>query len=504
METVNFTSLIAILSLISSISFAQTLELNPNFGENGHIDYQQETFSVHTIDTLRDGKIVLGGRHGLSDQTQFMFKRLLKDGSPDPSFGLNGLKLIPYPAAKAYIFGMRVLDNDHIIATGSLFDYSEDTFKSVIFKIDESGQLDFNFGDDGFLIFPKSPTILDEYIIPLEGDEIIVGMNYEEEEHESISFYRINGQGEILQNFGENGRQLFGPDLKTKITKARLGPDNKFVVAGILETQARTFVARFHLDGSLDSSFYSIGYRLLDAQIQNIEDLKVEADGALLLSHYRIVFNAAKAYLHRLLPNGVDDINFGLDGRVDLEGLTHCEKILGSIIREQGNVLTFGLFPNENQGEEAIVGHGMDGNINMPSLSLNIGAPILIFRSLLAGSGVFLGYYDNEQVFHLLHYIPARITNTKTPTDSASKIEVFPTMFSSHLFLKGQVPTHGPITAQIINATGQLVKEVKLENGMLNEVQSINLGWIPSGSYFVHISPTVGMPQTTKVIKVYD
>lgn len=505
MEKNSLTSLIIFLSLLCSKTFTQALEINPNFGSDGYVSYKHEPFSIHTIDTLRDGRIVLGGKHGLSDQTQFMFKRLLKDGSPDLSFGNNGLMIIPYPSAKAYVFGIRVLDNDHIIATGSIYDLSEDKFQAIVLKIDEHGQLDSNFGNDGFLIFPKAPGIIDDYIIPLEEGEIILGMNEEEEDKEGISFYRITAEGEIIQDFGDGGFQLFRPAPRTRITKAILVDGNRFIVAGKLVTQARTFLARFHLDGSLDSTFSSVGYRILDPQIQNVEDLKVESDGTLLFSDYRVIINATKGYLHRLLPDGSDDTSFGTDGAVALEGLTECERIFGSIIREQGDVLTFGLFPNGNQKEEVILGHGRNGSMNIPSLQLNIGEPILIFRSLLVGNqGVFLGYYDNNQGFYLLNYVSASITNTNSPIGPTSKVHIFPTLFKSQLLIKSHVATQGPIQLQVVSSSGQILKKIKLDNLDLQDVQSIDLGELPNGPYFVQIHQSAGQWETIKVIKVAD
>jgi uncharacterized delta-60 repeat protein len=212
-------------------------KLDKSFNADGRrlIDFSDENLldRARGVVLQPDGKIVLGGSAGdpLLFGQFFALARLNVDGSLDPSFGSGGKVVSDLPAADSDPEALALAlgsDGKLVLAGGQ-----SSTERSVLARFDSNGMLDASFGGDGVVTtrFPHEFGSL-AWDVEIQPDGRVVAAG---EAGASFGVARYNVDGTLDSSFSGDGRvtTTFNRDWGGQVAFAvALQPDGKIVAAG--------------------------------------------------------------------------------------------------------------------------------------------------------------------------------------------------------------------------------------------------------------------------------
>jgi uncharacterized delta-60 repeat protein len=141
-----------------------------------------------------------------------------------------------------------------------------------------------------------------------------------------LASYRANGK--LRRSFGKNGETVTKVGRGIRVSVAQALPDGRLVVAGVVARgkDALDFaLLRFTRDGRLDKAFGEDGAVIADLlpgdgnQYEIPSDLVIAPDGSILVSGVASPYPTV-GYLARYHPDGSLDTSFSEDGLLTLEG----------------------------------------------------------------------------------------------------------------------------------------------------------------------------------------
>ena len=221
-----------------------------SFGNNGILDVPESQTIRHAgIALQNDGKIILFGNIA----QQFYFSRTNADGSPDMSFGNAGMVTLPTPygiEGSLSVEKVVVQPDNKIVALGSakanFFDYY-----SIIARLQPNGPIDNSFGADGFIRSPLNPlysSVRVNAIAYQPDNKLVIACTMQggpKEDNQAL--IRLNNNGSFDNTFGNNGfaRPILNNNLI--ITSLALQQDGKIVIGGVSKNE-HPFLARYKGD----------------------------------------------------------------------------------------------------------------------------------------------------------------------------------------------------------------------------------------------------------------
>ena len=102
-----------------------------------------------------DGKIVVAGSHTYTSLSNFPVVRLLPDGTPDPSFAIDGVATISLDVSSAACGAMALQSDGRIVLAGHIENGGNTDV--VLLRLHTDGSLDPTFGDGGRVCLPLMP-----------------------------------------------------------------------------------------------------------------------------------------------------------------------------------------------------------------------------------------------------------------------------------------------------------------------------------------------------------
>lgn len=254
--------------------------------------------------------------------------RLRQDGSPDPSFGSDGLAEARFdpPRGEVQAQGVAVERDGRIVVAG----FRRNTLghvDPVLVRFRSNGSLDASFGRGGRVV--SKPVLAGGEVlhaVALEAGGRIVGVGARNESGGGkaaglVIAYRPDGS--IDRDFAHNGRLLFparnGGGRYTGLREVKAIAGGKLLVSGYLS--GRLFVARLTAAGRLDRSFGRGGKVLIglgksagcagDCGLES--PLALEPGGQIVVGADRPL---APSVVIGLRADGSPDASFGHAGRV--------------------------------------------------------------------------------------------------------------------------------------------------------------------------------------------
>jgi uncharacterized delta-60 repeat protein len=221
------------------------------------------------------------------------------------------------------------------------------------------GDLDAAFGTGGIVItdFGDSEWVNDLALLP-DGKIVAVG-------NTSLDFAlaRYNSDGGLDSSFGTNGKvttDFFGyEDVSEAVA---IQADGKLVVAGTAYHADRSdfALARYHSNGSLDSSFGTNGKATInfDGYYNNGFDLVLQPDGKIVVAG-RDSNNFAVA---RFNSNGTLDTSFSGDGKVTTDFGDGMHKAFAIALQTDGKIVAAGQANSPSDADFALARYNSDGS----------------------------------------------------------------------------------------------------------------------------------------------
>jgi uncharacterized delta-60 repeat protein len=253
---------------------------DPGFGSMGlrRIGFASDgaDSELRRLRVLADGRLLGGGAVGTGGgaaNLDYSVVRLLADGSPDPSFGSSGARLLDFSSDDS-LHGLHLDPEGRILLTGysDLGEFTTACARAVRMLAD--GGDDPGFGSGGSQCVESG---LGNRDISLALDSLLL----------------------------PDGRTV----LAGTTNVAQSGPPSFDMLVAVLLS-----------DGSLDTGFgsdgfVSIGFDLGGFNADRAEAVALQADGKLLLAGSAWAGNGTDIALARLLPDGSLDLSFGNGGR---------------------------------------------------------------------------------------------------------------------------------------------------------------------------------------------
>ena len=236
-------------------------DLDPTFGGgDGLAILSGSSFSrAPGLAIQRDGRIVAGGGIG----NHFGLVRLLTDGTPDPTFGTNGIVITNFGGSEE-IRGLAIQPDGRIVAVGSSVSTAGRRF--AVARYTPDGTLDATFDTDGKVLTALPGRGGEATAVALEtvGDAVrivVAGTAFTGAAltDEDVAVVRYNADGSLDTTFNGSGQVVllnFGrPEFPSSVA---IQADGKIVVGGTADSGNGTFdflLVRIEATGALDGTF---------------------------------------------------------------------------------------------------------------------------------------------------------------------------------------------------------------------------------------------------------
>lgn len=318
-----------------------------------------------------DGKIVVIGY-------DFNSARFTQSGVLDSSYGINGIEkpefdIGTYQSASQLFIG----SDGKIVVAGVL---EGDLFYFLTARYNTDGTPDSTFGTNGVVVTDfgyGTNTQINPVqsratsVLVLADNKIIVAgyVNTYSARGHDFALVKYNTDGSYDSTFGTNGKQVsdFGDGDDTAYSITYTAAD-KIVVAGITSIGQRFVVARYNSNGTADSTFNGTGHQFLAGNINgtNPQMLAIQSTGKITVVGYGYAQNGAKMddyVMARLNDDGSIDNTFG-SGGILFTDINSSEDVAKSISVDKNDKLLVVGDTGTNFPTLAVVRYLPDGQID--------------------------------------------------------------------------------------------------------------------------------------------
>ena len=261
-----------------------------------------------------DGKVVVVGNATIGNAQQFLLNRYNTDGSYDASFGTsaNGLittaigsraeatSIVVQSDGKLLVVGFAIIDNNTVCA---------------IVRYNTDGSLDTTFGQNGNGIVTQtigegcagySCTLQSDGSIVVAGAAVIQGGS-------EFILMRYTSAGILDTTFGTNGIVTTQLGIGASAQSIAIQSNGQILLGGFarLNSAWQIAIARYNIDGTLDSSFGTNGIVTTTSGSESaINSIVLDASENII----GVGYSDTNIFVARYLPSGSLDTTFGTNG----------------------------------------------------------------------------------------------------------------------------------------------------------------------------------------------
>ncbi|MBL7939931.1 MAG: T9SS type A sorting domain-containing protein [Flavobacteriales bacterium] len=298
--------------------------LDPAFGTGGQVLVGGSGDDIARAILLQpDGKIILGGRGGPSND-QFYMVRFTDTGTLDATFGTNGEVTGFMGSGGNEGYAMALQADGKFLLAGSASNGNDLDF--ALLRYNPDGSQDFDFGIDGGVLTPigvNAGDVCFTMVVQPDGKILLGGASGSGFNSSGFAMSRFLSNGDLDDTFGTNG--VVVSPISTGSNRGfslALQPDGRILMCGEArgEGPAGFAVARYLPDGTLDASFGTDGIVNTVIGVQSTaRSVIVQPDGKILLAGETYPISTDEASdlgLVRYLSDGALDPGFDGDGIV--------------------------------------------------------------------------------------------------------------------------------------------------------------------------------------------
>jgi uncharacterized delta-60 repeat protein len=219
-----------------------------------YLDHGERNDVARSIDVDAQGRIVVGGSSdGSGGASNAILARLLPDGSPDPTFGTDGVAVQSLGGSYENANDIDVLADGRILAAGS---WQADYIRPWLGRFLPDGTLDASFGEAG-LVLPPGPGSWQDVTVGPKGSILVGGS-----EGSDLAVARYTSSGHVDRKYGGgDGKALVAPtgswDPYPFANQLAVLDDGSVLAAGAATrtSYSEGIIVRLDPRGSLDQSF---------------------------------------------------------------------------------------------------------------------------------------------------------------------------------------------------------------------------------------------------------
>ncbi len=267
---------------------AQAGSLDPSFGVGGtaitsitgsSVDYPSDCA------IQPDGKILVTGYYSISNARSIFLVRYNQNGTPDSTFGSNGIVKTSFGSSQAAGNAVAVQPDGKILVAGQSTHSNIADYALVRYKM--NGELDSTFGTAGKVVTDLGSTFETSNALAIQADGKIISAGSVYGASVDFGVVRYNSNGSLDSAFGVGGIVVTSIADEDQANAVRVQPDGKIVVAGFSSINAKGdfSVVRYNTDGTLDKNFGTGGK--VTTNIQNSDlgyDLLIHSNGKILVA----------------------------------------------------------------------------------------------------------------------------------------------------------------------------------------------------------------------------
>lgn len=318
--------------------------LDSTFGSGGKVftDLLVGTADAEAIAIQKDGKLVVGGTSFSLNVNDFVIARYNKDGSLDSTFGSGGVVTTDFFGSFDDLSDIAIQSDDKIVAAGQV-DTGGLHFDFAVARYNVDGSLDSSFGSLGLVTTDLGSVVDSAQAVVIQGNNKIVlagGTAFD------FALARYNADGSLDATFGSGGRvvtDLFG--LPEFANACALQADGRIVVAGFAFVDFA--LVRYNTDGSLDFTFGGTGKVITDffGFEERANAVAIQQDGKLVVGGFaskNSMSTSSDFAIARYNIDGSLDSTFGLGGKVMTDFAGSRDEVFGIAIQSDGRIVAAG------------------------------------------------------------------------------------------------------------------------------------------------------------------
>jgi uncharacterized delta-60 repeat protein len=278
------------------------------------------TDQAYSLAQQSDGKILLGGTAQVGAMAQFAMARYHANGSLDTTFNNVGFVINPMGVINDLALSILVQSDGKILLGGSTTIGASDDF--AIARYHSNGSLDTTFNTTGYLTTPigGAGDMGCSLAQQSDGKILLGGLTWNGANNDfAIARYHSNGSLDTTFNGTGYVTTAIGASNDNGYNVA-IQPDGKILLGGFaIIGGANDFaIARYHANGSLDTTFNTTGFVTTAIGVSHDygRSLALQPDGKILLGGYAIVGGLDDFAIARYHSNGSLDTTFNGTGRV--------------------------------------------------------------------------------------------------------------------------------------------------------------------------------------------
>ena len=346
------------VAYVPATSYAAPGDLDPTFGIGGRIypSVPSPNFEwAGGIAIQPDNKIIVSGSiYDLSTNVSSLaLTRYLPNGVLDPTFGPGGRVFVAN-----YSGGHIALqDNGKILLASG----------PHILRFLPNGSLDPDFDADGIV----NVSAFDVYRLAVQNDGKIVaaGTKYPA----LFALARLNPDGTFDNSFGSEGMVTTAfPYPRSYLAGIAIQRDGKILASGssfgeFLCDQCGVALARYCIDGSLDTSFGTLGRTVTPTPGYFGTDVTLQNDQKIVVAGHYSDSSGAGGIVTRYIPNGSLDYSFGTSGQASIPNL--CPSSIA--VQSDRNIVLAGTTTNYTSNSNHEIGRLLPNGVLDPLFGNN-------------------------------------------------------------------------------------------------------------------------------------
>jgi uncharacterized delta-60 repeat protein len=328
--------------------------LTTGFGPSGDFGY--------SVAVQSDWKIVVAGRmdSGFLD-SDFALARYNADGTLDTSFDGDGKLTTVF--GPSYDTASRVaLQSDGKIVVSGYSEVSGSGDDFALARYNADGTLDTSFDGDGKLTTAFVGASVDRgysMAVQSDGKIIVAGRS-----NSDFALARYNANGTLDTSFDGDGKVTTDFGALDDGLSVAVQSDGKIVVAGYSDstTSADFAIARYNVDGTLDTSFSSDGKLTTDfgTRFDYGRSVAVQSDGKIVVAG-----NSDNSIaMARYNANGTLDTSFDGDGKLTTNFGGASVMATSVVVQSDGKIVVAGSSSIGTNTDFAVARYNANGSLD--------------------------------------------------------------------------------------------------------------------------------------------
>ncbi|MBJ7348130.1 MAG: hypothetical protein JHC87_06130, partial [Thermoleophilaceae bacterium] len=267
------------------------------------------------------------------------------DGSLDSSFGGDGTVLTPIGASDDNARAVVVQSDGKIVVAGNASNGSDDDF--ALARYNTNGSLDSSFDGDGILLAPIGASADVAYAVAqLPGGRLVVGGISWVGAGFDFSVARFNSDGSFDNSFDGDGKVITAVGTTHDFASSlAVQTDGKLILVGRAVFGKNDFaIVRYNPDGSLDASFDGDGIQTtsIGAFSDDARAVAIQADGKIVLAGSSSDGVNEHSALARFNVDGSLDSGFDGDGKLTTDVGPADALFRGVAVQTNGKIVAVG------------------------------------------------------------------------------------------------------------------------------------------------------------------